>query len=295
MKEQQFVKEQLMNANNPRKVFIQGIAGSFHHQAALRYFGNEVSIASLTHFRDVTKMVAAQNDHIAGIIAIENSIAGSILPNYQLVQQHGLKITGEVYLPVAHNLYIHPDNAIEEIEEVHSHPMALLQCMQYLSKKNWKLVEKGDTALSAKEVIENKNLKIAAIAGNLAGSIYGLKLVDADIHTAKNNYTRFWILKKDEFSGFNGSVNKASIHFSTDNSFGILAKILSRIAQQGINLSKLQSYPLAGTEFEYGFHADLEFELLDQFHQAMYELTPLTRNLTLYGIYNKGEMNPYTL
>lgn len=273
------------------KVSIQGIEGSFHHIAALKYFGEEVIVQSQAHFRDVVKSVAESNEYMLGMMAIENSIAGSILPNYQLVQNSGLKITGEVYLPVTHHLFIHPTNEYNEIEEVHSHPMALLQCMQFLRERNWMLVEKGDTALSALEVMKHPERKAAAICSLKAGEVYGLKLVASDIHTMKTNYTRFWVISRDEHSGFDGSVNKASIHFRTDNSFGILAKILTKIAQHGINLSKLQSFPVPGTEFEYGFHADLEFEILDQLHQTIYALESLTKGLTIYGIYEKGDLS----
>jgi prephenate dehydratase len=273
----------------PECVAIQGIEGSFHHHAARKYFGENSLIQNCHHFRDVVKVVSSTKSHYAGIMAIENSIAGSILPNYQLIQKGELKIAGEVYLHIKHQLLIHPEAELSDIQEVHSHPMAILQCMNHLENFSWKLVESDDTASSARRIIDNNTKHIAAIASRFAADIYGLKIANPDISTVKNNYTRFLVLQKEEYTEFNGSVNKASIHFHTDNSFGILAKILSKISQQGINLSKLQSFPLQGSEFQYAFHVDLEFDILEQFHNAMYELSGLTEGLTIYGIYQKGE------
>ena len=172
-------------------VSIQGYEGSFHQEAARKYFGNSVKVLPCATFRDVIKAAQNKKESDAGVMAIENSIAGSILPNYTLLQKSNLIVTGEIYLQIKQNLMVNQGVALEDIREVHSHYMALQQCLVYLDKYNWKLVETEDTALSAKHIHQHKSKHIAAIASKLAAELYGLNMIAPNIHTMKNNYTRF--------------------------------------------------------------------------------------------------------
>jgi prephenate dehydratase len=273
------------------KVSIQGYEGSFHQMAARNYFGKDVEVICCATFREVVKIASNKKESNGGIMAIENSIAGSILPNYTLLQKSNLKITGEVYLPIKQNLLVNPGVQFKDIKEVHSHHMAIQQCMQYLDKYNWKLVETDDTALSAKHIHQHRSKHIAAIAGKLAGELYNLDIAAANIHTQKSNYTRFLILNRTEEVEKNNEANKASINFQTNHSKGSLAKALTIIANEGINLSKLQSMPIAGTNFKYSFHADMEFENVNQFNTAIDNLKIVTEEINVFGIYKNGNNN----
>ncbi|MBS1628069.1 MAG: prephenate dehydratase [Bacteroidetes bacterium] len=272
------------------KVSIQGYEGSFHQMAAKQYFGNNVEVIPCATFREVIKIASNRKESNGGIMAIENSIAGSILPNYTLLQKGNLKIVGEVYLPIKQHLLINPGVKFEDIKEVHSHPMAIQQCMDYLDKFNWKLVDTDDTALSAKHIHQHKSKHIAAIASKLAAELFNLEIAAANIHTQKNNYTRFLILQRKEENIVDENANKASINFQTNHTKGSLAKVLARIAEEDINLSKLQSMPIAGTNFKYSFHVDLEFTNIQQFNKAIYKIQSLIQSLTIFGIYKNGNI-----
>lgn len=221
-------------------------------------------------------------------MAIENSIAGSILPNYNLLQKSNLIITGEVYLQIKQNLLVNPGVKLEDIREVHSHTMALQQCYEFLDNHKWKLVETEDTALSAKHIHQHKSRHIAAIASKLAAELFQLEIIAPNIHTLKNNYTRFLVLQRPGTAVTVKEANKASVNFHTDHSRGSLAKVLARIADGGINLSKLQSFPIPGTDFKYSFHADMEFDHIGQFENVIREIKPITREIKIYGIYKRG-------
>lgn len=270
------------------KVSIQGYEGSFHQMAARQYFGNNVEVIPCGTFREVVKIASNKKESNGGVMAIENSIAGSILPNYTLLQKGNLKIVGEVYLPIKQHLLVNPGVKLEDIKEVHSHPMAIQQCMDYLDKYHWKLVDTEDTALSAKHVHQHKSKHIAAVAGKLAAELFNLEIAAPNIHTQKNNYTRFLVLKRKDEEVVVNDANKASINFQTNHTKGSLAKVLTKIAEADINLSKLQSMPIAGTNFKYSFHADLEFENIQQFHKAMDKIQSLIEELTVFGIYKNG-------
>ena len=272
-----------------KRIAIQGFEGSFHQVAARQFFGTDVEIICCSTFRDVIKMAADKNESHGGIMAIENSLAGSILPNYNLLQKSPLKIVGEIYLRINQNLLINPGVKIEDIREVHSHPMALLQCIEYLEKYNWKLIETEDTALSARHIHQHRSKHIAAIASKLAADLYNLEVAAPNIHTLKNNYTRFLVLERPETAREVEGADKASINFHTDNSKGSLAKVLSKIAEGDINLSKLQSFPIPGSDWKYSFHADLEFNNLEQFNKVIKDIQPLTEALKIYGVYKKGK------
>ena len=270
------------------RIAIQGVEGSFHQSAANHFFG-KAEIIPCTTFREVIKIAENRKVSDGGVMAIENSIAGSILPNYSLLQKSNLKIIGEIYLQIRQHLLVNPGILISDIKEVHSHPMALLQCLEYLDKHNWKLVETDDTALSAKHVHQTRSKHIAAVAGKLAAEIYGLEILCPNIQTMKNNYTRFLVLdRKDKLQEIEGA-NKASVNFYTDHSRGSLAKVLTKISDCGINLSKLQSMPIQGSDWKYSFHADMEFEAREQFEQAIKKISSLTQEIKILGIYKKGK------
>lgn len=267
---------------------IQGFEGSFHQVAARQYFGKDVEVITCATFKEVVKIASAKKESDGGLMAIENSIAGSILPNYNLLQRSSLKITGEIYLQIKQHLMVNPGVQIEDIREVHSHPMAIQQCLEYLDQHHWKMVETEDTALSAKMVHQKKAKHVAAIASKLAAEMFGLHIITPNIHTMKNNYTRFLVLQREEQVRTDDAANKASVNFHTDHSRGSLARVLGKIADGGINLSKLQSFPIPGSDFKYSFHADMEFDDLKQFHKVVEVIRPLTASLKIYGIYRNG-------
>lgn len=270
------------------RVSIQGFEGSFHQAAAQHYFP-DVEVIPCATFREVVKIAANKKQSDGGVMAIENSIAGSILPNYNLLQKSNLKIVGEVYLHIRQHLMARPGVQLEEIKEVHSHPMALLQCIDFLDKHSWKLVETEDTALSAKHVSKSKSKHIAAVASKLASKLYQLDIIAPNIHTMKDNYTRFLVLQREDKNGTPEDANKASVNFFTDHSQGSLAKVLNTIAALNINLSKLQSMPIPGSDWKYSFHADMEFDTVGQFTTAIEKIKPLTQEVKVLGLYRKGK------
>lgn len=281
-----------MNAKSPDKKedrwAIQGYEGSFHQVAAQLFFGRKTAVITCDTFRDVVRIASSKKESEGGVMAIENSIAGSILPNYNLLQKSNLAIAGEIYLQIRQNLLVNPGVKLGDIREVHSHTMALQQCYGFLDKYKWKLVETDDTALSAKHIHQHKSRHVAAIASKLAAELYGLEILAPNIHTMKNNYTRFLILQREGMVVTPENADKASVNFHTDHSKGSLAKVLTKIADGGINLSKLQSFPIPGSDFKYSFHADMEFDSAEQFSRVLETIVPLTAALRVYGIYKRG-------
>jgi len=271
-------------------VYIQGYEGSFHQAAAINFFGRDIRVFPCATFNELVKKTSLKAEKGHGVMAIENSIAGSILPNYNLLQKSNLTIIGEVYLHIDQNLIVNKNVQLEDIREVHSHPMALQQCLAFLDKYNWKLIETEDTALSARHIYQHKSKHIAAIASKLAAELFDLKIIAPHIHTMKNNYTRFLVLHHSELAQPVENANKASVNFHTDHSKGSLAKVLTRIAEADINLSKLQSFPIPGTDFKYSFHADLEFETAEQFEKVIETILPITEYLKIYGVYKNGKL-----
>lgn len=271
-----------------KRVSIQGYEGSFHQVAAQLFYGKDVDVIPCDTFREVIRIASAKKESEGGVMAIENSIAGSILPNYNLLQKSNLKIIGEIYLQIRQNLLVNPGVKLEDIREVHSHTMALQQCYDFLDKHKWKLVETDDTALSAKNIHQHKSKHVAAIASKLAAELFSLEVLAPNIHTMKNNYTRFLMLEREETALPVTDADKASLTFHTDHSRGSLAAVLTRISAGGINLSKLQSFPIPGSDFKYAFHADMEFENGDQFEQVLKEIGPLTEEVKVYGVYKRG-------
>lgn len=270
------------------KVAIQGYEGSFHQVAARLFFDKNVEVVCCDTFKEVMKVAAAKKESNGGVMAIENSIAGSILPNYNLLHKSNLKIVGELYLQIRQNLLVHKGVQLDDIREVHSHTMALQQCFDFLDKHKWKLVETDDTALSARYIATHKSKHTAAIASKLAAELYDLEIIAPNIHTLRNNYTRFLFLQREEDAVVVTDANKSSLSFHTDHSRGSLAKVLTKIADAGVNLSKLQSFPIPGTDFKYSFHADMEFDNVVQLNKLIAQIKPVTESLKIYGIYKKG-------
>lgn len=270
------------------KIAIQGFEGSFHQIASQQFFGKQIEILPCATFREVIE-AAKTRQADASVMAIENSIAGSILANYNLLNKSNLAIIGEVYLPIKQHLLVNPGVSLEDIHEVHSHPMAIQQCLDFLIKYNWKLVETEDTALSAKHIHQRKSKHVAAIAGKLAADLFQLEIAAESIHTEKNNYTRFLVLQREKMEVENA--DKASVSFQTDHSKGSLARVLTTIADGGINLSKLQSFPIPGSNWKYNFHADMEFDSNEQFQTVIENMKPLTEQIKVYGVYKNGHSN----
>jgi prephenate dehydratase len=273
----------------PVKISIQGFEGSFHQIAAQSFFGKEVTVIPCSTFSQVVKTAEDKMKSDGGIMAIENSIAGSILPNYNLLQKSSLKICGEVYLQVNQNLLVNAGVSLEDIREVHSHPMAIQQCLPYLEQYNWKLVETEDTALSARHIHQHRSKHIAAIASLLAADLFQLSVLAPGIQSQKNNYTRFLVVQRDDNQQRDAEANKASVNFYTDHSRGSLAKVLTQVAAGGINLSKLQSFPIPGSNWKYSFHADMEFDTLQQFNEVIKNIGASTEYIKVYGVYKKGK------
>jgi len=273
-----------------KRIVIQGGYGAFHEIAALQYFENEsIEILPKDTFKDLMAALKKNKaDH--GIMAIENSIAGSILPNYSLLKDSPMKIIGEVYMRIRQNLVALPGQSIADLHEVFSHPMAILQCQVFFDQYDEiKLIESMDTALSAKMIRDEKLTGIGAIASYLAAEKYGLEVIASSIETNKKNYTRFLILGNGQHGTMNhDEINKASIHFALSHSIGSLSKILSILSYYDINLSKIQSMPIMGEDWEYQFYVDVEINNWDLYKQSIEAIKPFTSDLGILGEYKRG-------
>lgn len=275
-----------------KRVAIQGIAGSFHDIAAREFFrGEEIELIACKTFKEVFKTAKADNSVIAAI-AIENTIAGSLLQNHNLLKESGMKIIGEQKLRIKHNLVAIPGQDVSEITEVYSHPIALMQCQEFLgTHPHLKAIESDDTASSAKHLAESRHPGHAAICGELAADTYGLEIIAKGIETNKRNFTRFliaadpWLadeLNKGRFP------NKASLAFALPHEEGSLAKVLSILSYYDANLTKIQSLPIIGREWEYMFYIDLHFANYVKYTQALGAIGPLTKDLQILGEYEEG-------
>lgn len=278
----------------PLRVSIQGYAGAFHEVAARHCFQNQpLEIVPAHTFEDLVGMVEAQEEADIGLMAIENTLAGSIMRNYTLLQQSGLHITGEVFLRIKQNLMVLPGVRMEELREVHSHPMAIAQCREFFTHyPNIRLVETVDTALSAREVSENGWSHIGAIASTLAAEMYGLEIIAPGIETNKKNHTRFLVLEKGR-PKLDAALEKVSISFATDHEVGSLYKALAVMAAYNVNLTKIQSAPIIGHPWEYQFYVDFVVQGKVGHEQALDAIRPLTRNLQVHGVYACGEHYEY--
>lgn len=266
------------------KIAIQGVPGSFHHQVALKNFGSDAEILPFNTFEPVAKSVATGEANF-GVMAIENSIAGAILPNYDLIDRYGLNIRDEFYLPIAHQFMALPGQKIEDIREVRSHPMALLQCKAFFAKHpHIQQFDDVDTASVAKRIADEKLTGMAAIASEIAAEIYGLEILARDIQTIKDNFTRFIILTKEKTNSEVVS-NKASFKVTIRNQKGGLAKLLTMLSDKNLNLSKIQSIPVIEKPWDYAFFIDAEFENYGQFQEAMDLVTKDFGDLKIFGEY----------
>lgn len=277
-----------------KRVAIQGGPGAYHEIAARDYFkGEELEIIPCQTFRDIFKE-AEKDPQLIGVMAIENTIAGSLLPNHDLLKQHPLRIAGEHKLRITHTLAALPGTTIDEIGEVMSHPMALMQCEEFLERlPGVKIVEHDDTALAAKEIREREMKGTATICSRLAAQMYGLEILADGIETNKRNFTRFFILAREEMLREvqkNNHINKSSLVFVLPHSEGSLSKVLSVLSFYDINLTRIQSLPIIGSEWEYQFYIDLTFTDYQRYQQSIDAITPLISNLKLLGEYRE-EMN----
>jgi len=274
-----------------KRIAIQGGYGAFHELAAQRYFaGEDIEILPRDTFRDLLLSIEDRKSDY-GIMAIENSLAGSILPNYNLLKDTNMHVVGEVYLRIQQNLVAYPGADISGIKEVFSHPMAILQCRKYFEQyPHIRLVESVDTALSAKEIAESKSLKTGAIASRLAANKYELEILAEGIETNKMNYTRFLIITENGHEAKKSIVNKSSIHFALAHKIGSLSKILSIFSFYEINLAKIQSMPIIGQDWEYLFYVDLEINDYDMYLKSLEAIKPFTSGLIVMGEYVKGEV-----
>jgi len=275
----------------PLKVAIQGIKGSNHHQVAHDFFGDDINLVECLSFDSLIDSVLNGSADKA-IMALENSIAGSIIPNYNLVYHNDMHIIGEYYLSIHHHLMALPGVTLEDIAEVHSHPMALLQCKVFLKKyPKIKLVEDVDTALTAKRIQENQLGNIAAIAPRMASDLYQLNIVKADIQTLKNNATRFIVLKRQNKILPKEEINKASMRFVTDHKRGSLATVLNVMSDCNLNLTKIQSLPIIETPWKYAFFVDVTFENYENFAKGKSLLEIMSEDFRVLGEY-KNALKP---
>jgi prephenate dehydratase len=249
-------------------VAIQGIKGSFHHQVAQEYYDSDVAVHECLSFEELVDSLL-QNKSSQAVMAIENSIAGAIIPNYALIDKNNIEIIGEYYLDIHQNLMALKNQKIEDILEVHSHPMALLQCMEYLKKyPNIKLVEDKDTAETARRIHQKQLSGIAAIASKTASQLYNLEILAPEIQTINNNMTRFVIISKNKIEIDKTNINKASLKFELNHKRGSLAAILNVMSDCKLNLTKIQSLPKIETPWKYSFFVDVTFDDYDDFSKA---------------------------
>lgn len=270
------------------KIAIQGEAGSFHEAAAREYFTNHViEILPCTTF-DQTIEAAKTGLADFAVMAIENARAGSILYNYTLIRESGLKILGELNLRIKQNLMALPGQSIDDIKEIRTHPIAISQCMAFLNQhQRILLIESDDTAGSAREISENKLSGVGAIASSGAAKLYGLDIIADGIETYKKNYTRFLIIGHKSKGSRTG--NKTSVCFSVNHKPGSLASVLVRLGELGINLTKIQSVPRLNGGWEYMFYLDLEIPEGTNMELIENEMIEYSTDLEVLGVYSKGE------
>ncbi|MCF2657878.1 MAG: prephenate dehydratase [Parabacteroides sp.] len=278
-----------------KKVAIQGIAGSYHDIAAHNYFeGEEVETLPCDTFRDVINTIK-KDPSILGLMAIENTIAGSLLQNHELIRESGFSIIGEYKLRISHSLVALPGTSIHDIKEVNSHPIALMQCTEFLDTlPNAKVVEMEDTAGSARWIAEKQLEGHAAICGKLAAEIYHMEVLAEGIETNKRNFTRFLAIADrwtaDEIMR-NVDKNKASLVFALPHTSGSLSKVLSVLSFYDMNLTKIQSLPIIGREWEYLFYINLTFTDYLRYRQALDAIRPLTKDFQILGEYAEGRQS----
>ena len=271
-----------------KNIGIQGVKGSFHHIVANSYFGEEISLTEFLSFEEMISTLCKDQIDYA-VMAIENSTAGSIIPNYALIDEYDVNIVGEYYLQIIHNLMAIKGQSINDIKEVQSHPMALLQCRDFFKKNpNITLVEEKDTAQIAKKIAKNKILGLGAIASKLASKIYELNIINDNIQTIKKNQTRFVILQNNNTIK-NDNINKASLKFELDHKRGSLATILNVLSDCKLNLTKIQSMPKIQTPWRYSFFVDVTFDKLEYYLKAKSIIEIMAKEFKVLGEYKNSK------
>ena len=271
-----------------KNIGIQGIKGSFHHIVANNFFGKEIHLAEFLSFEE---MIYNLNDGKIdyAVMAIENSTAGSIIPNYALIDEYDVSIVGEYYLQITHNLMALKGQSLEDINEVQSHPMALLQCRDFFkNNSSITLVEEKDTAQIAKKIADNKLKGLGAIASELACKIYDLEIIKENIQTIKQNQTRFVILQNIRPSE-NKNINKASLKFELDHKRGSLATILNVLSDCKLNLTKIQSMPKIQTPWRYSFFVDVTFDIKEHYFKAKSIVEIMAKEFKVLGEYKNAK------
>ncbi len=273
------------------KVAIQGAKGSNHHKIAQDFFGDDIPLLECMSFDSLVDSLLDESAQI-GIMALENTIAGSIIPNYALIDKNNLHIVGEEYLNIHHHLMALKGQQIDNIQEVWSHPMALLQCKEFFKKyPNIRMIEDVDTAEVAKRIAQKQLKGIAAIAPKIAAEIFGLDILADDIQTIKDNATRFVIVQTDE-PAIDETCNKASIKFQLSHKRGSLAAILNAMSDCKMNLTKIQSLPVIETPWKYSFFVDVTFEDYKDYQKAISLIAIMAENFKVLGVYKNGRPQP---
>ena len=268
-----------------KNVAIQGIKGSFHHAVAQSYYGKGLSLLECETF-DASVKALLENTADQAVMAIENSIAGSIIPNYALIDQNDLQIVGEYSLSIHHNLMALPGQTLTDLKEVYSHPMALLQCKDFFKAYlHIRLVEAEDTADEARRIAENAISGIAAIASEQAAALYGLSILAPSIQTIKNNITRFVIVQKNGILVDQKNINKAALKFTLDHQRGSLAAVLNVMSDCQLNLTKIQSLPVIETPGKYAFFVDVTFDEFEFYDKARKLITIMASQFKILGEY----------
>ena len=277
------------------KIAMQGVRGAFHEIAIREYFKEQqYAVVECTTFNELFDALQDGRANYA-MMAIENSLVGSILPNYTLLRESGLRILGEVYLRIEQHLLGVPGLSIDKIKKIYSHPMAIQQCNEFLTplrRKGVVMVDAEDTALSARRISEEGLKKHAAIASRLAAKLYHLDILAESIETNKNNFTRFLILSSEEnYQSHKAGqqINKSSLYFLLPHEQGKLSEVLSVLTFYKINLTKIQSLPIAERKWEYLFYVDLEFDDYKKYRQALEAIRPLLSDMNILGEYQKGD------
>ncbi|SHF24232.1 prephenate dehydratase [Mariniphaga anaerophila] len=273
-----------------KRIAVQGIVGSFHEDAAQRYFAEDIEVVECKSFTSVCKLVDTDQVDYA-VLAIENSIAGSLLKNYQLIRDYHLRIIGEIYLHIQMNLMAVPGVKPEDITDIYSHPVALQQCVEYLEEyfPKAELHEGMDTASSARFISEERPTNAAAIGNLRSAELYQLNILDKGIETNKKNYTRFLILAKH--GNHSKDANKASLCFEVGHFYGALAGVLNVFTEKEINLAKIQSVPVVGRPNEYTIHVDVEWENMENYEKAIHQVLKSVSSLAILGEYKRGDIS----
>jgi prephenate dehydratase len=272
-----------------KKVAIQGIEGSFHHIVSQTYFEESVAVQPYLSFSEVVESLMSKTSDVA-IMALENSIAGSIIPNYAYINDQDLHITGEYFLEIQHNLMALKGQTIQEIKEVFSHPMALLQCKEFFKQHpHIKLIEDTDTAEVAKRISEGQLQGIAAIASEQAAQLFGLEILAKSIQTIKHNETRFVIVERSPISQNTALLNKASLKFLLDHKRGSLATMLNVMSYCNLNLTKIQSLPKIDTPWKYAFFVDITFDKFSDYEKGKAIMKLMAEEFKILGEYKNAK------